>query len=509
MGALIRGRGAPALVALLAVAVRWRLVGGWSGVRALHGYDDGVYYSAAAAFVHGRMPYRDFTLVHPPGVVLALSPFAALGRLVGDADGFVAARIAVILVGAVNALLVMRLARRWGVAASVVAGVLYAVLSTAAFAERTTLLEPWGTLTLLGGVLLLVKAREQGRVTLLWLGGAVLGLGALVKIWDVVPLVVVLAWQAATRGPRVAARVAGGAVGALALVAGPFLVAAPDRMPRLVLVDQLGRPRYVQGLGWRMTHVLGLDTSAVPGPRGPLLALVLAAVVATAVAAWRLRRGRFWVVLLAVQVAVLMASPSFLQHYSAFAAAALVLVVAAGVSTVRVEVRARVAVATCAVLAVAVGAFASQPPTRTFPLAQVRAALPAEGCIQADSPGALALAGVLSRDLDEGCALPVDLSGQSFDVGDRTVAGRPVERWENVAFQKKATSYFASGVATIIARGGPGDGFSGSTISAIMENRRLAVDTHGVEVFVDPSAPASPALRADSADHADGATTHP
>jgi len=509
VGAFIRGRGAPVLVALLAVAVRWRLVGGWVGVRALHGYDDGVYYSAAAAFVHGRMPYRDFTLVHPPGVVLALSPFAALGRLVGDADGFMAARIGVILVGALNAVLVMRLARRWGVAASWVGGVLYAVASTAAFAERTTLLEPWGTVTLLGGVLLLVRAREQDRTGLLWLGGAVLALGGLVKIWGVVPLAVVLAWQAWARGPRVAARVAGGALAAFALVVAPFAFAAPDRMVRLVLRDQLNRPRYVEGLGWRMAHVLGVDTSPAPGPRGVLIVLVLAAVVASAVAAWRAHRARFWIVLLAVQVAVLLASPSFLEHYAAFATASLVLVVAAGVSTVRAEVRGRVAVATCAVLTVAAGAIPYQPPTRPFPLAQVRAALPAEGCVQADSPGALALAGVLSRDLDEGCALPVDLSGQSFDVGDRTADGAPVERWENVAFQKKATSYFAAGVATIIARGGPGDGFSGSTITSIMDGRRLAVDTRGVEVFVDPSAPVSPVARASDGDADDGATPRP
>ena len=36
----------------------------------------------------GRMPYRDYVLLHPPGLVFLLTPFAALGRLVGDANGW-------------------------------------------------------------------------------------------------------------------------------------------------------------------------------------------------------------------------------------------------------------------------------------------------------------------------------------------------------------------------------------------------------------------------------------
>ena len=46
-----------------------------------YGYDAGVYYSAADALIHGRTPYRDFLLLHPPGLMLTLTPFAAIGRL--------------------------------------------------------------------------------------------------------------------------------------------------------------------------------------------------------------------------------------------------------------------------------------------------------------------------------------------------------------------------------------------------------------------------------------------
>ncbi len=34
------------------------------------GYDDGVYLGAAIRFVNGVLPYRDFALLHPPGIVL-------------------------------------------------------------------------------------------------------------------------------------------------------------------------------------------------------------------------------------------------------------------------------------------------------------------------------------------------------------------------------------------------------------------------------------------------------
>ena len=62
--------------------------------KGIDGYDDGVYYSAADAVVAGEAPYRDFVLLHPPGLIYLLTPFAALGPLVGDANGWATARVA-------------------------------------------------------------------------------------------------------------------------------------------------------------------------------------------------------------------------------------------------------------------------------------------------------------------------------------------------------------------------------------------------------------------------------
>ena len=176
----------------LALLVRWNRLGGRTGLYGYQGYDDGVYFTSAVAFVHDHLPYRDFLLLHPPGIMLALTPFALLTRWISDSDALAAARLGFLCLGAVNTVLVTRVARRWGAAAMVVAGLAYAVSSAAAYAERLTLLEPLGTLTLLASVLLLLRARGTGA-SWWWLaaGGAVLGLGPVVKIWNVVPAVIV------------------------------------------------------------------------------------------------------------------------------------------------------------------------------------------------------------------------------------------------------------------------------------------------------------------------------
>ncbi len=50
-------------------------------------YDDGVYLGAALRLVHGVLPYRDFVLVQPPGLILIMTPVAALAKWTGTDGG--------------------------------------------------------------------------------------------------------------------------------------------------------------------------------------------------------------------------------------------------------------------------------------------------------------------------------------------------------------------------------------------------------------------------------------
>ena len=182
-----------ALVARLAPVLRG---GGLTGVLA---YDDGVYYSASDSLLSGRVPYRDYLLLHPPGITLVLAPFAALGRLAGDSEGMAVGRLGFMLVGTLSAVLVWRIASRVSPRAGLMAGLFYALWQPAAYAERTTLLEPLVNLGLLGALALLSPGAGRRRIVA---AGVVLGLAVAVKAWAVLPFVVVALWLLRREGRR-------------------------------------------------------------------------------------------------------------------------------------------------------------------------------------------------------------------------------------------------------------------------------------------------------------------
>ena len=61
-------------VRVLALASRLLPVVRGGGLSSVLGYDDAVHHAAAVGLAHGRLPYRDFLLLHPPGVLVALAP---------------------------------------------------------------------------------------------------------------------------------------------------------------------------------------------------------------------------------------------------------------------------------------------------------------------------------------------------------------------------------------------------------------------------------------------------
>ncbi len=226
---------APTLtIAAVALAARLTPVLRGGGLRGVLAYDDGVYYSASDALLSGRLPYRDYLLLHPPGITLVLAPFAALGRLTSDPVGFAAARLAFMGLGAVSAVLVWWVARRVTPRAGLAAGLFYAVWQPACAAERTTLLEPLVNLGLLASLALLAPGASRRRVAA---AGVVLGLAVAVKAWAVVPFVVLTLWLLRRRGRGTALTYAGSGAIAAAVVCLPFLLAAgrsdaPDGGPR-------------------------------------------------------------------------------------------------------------------------------------------------------------------------------------------------------------------------------------------------------------------------------------
>ncbi|MBO3084529.1 ArnT family glycosyltransferase [Cellulomonas fengjieae] len=470
---------------LLALLVRWYLGGGLAGLRGYHGYDEGVYFTSALSLSHGLVPYRDFLFLHPPGITVALLPFAALTHWTSDPAAFMTARVAFMLVGAANAVLVARIALRWGTRAAVVAGGLYGLSYAAANVEYSTMLEPLGSLGLLAAVASLLRSAEQSSRAWELAGGALLGLSLVVKIWDVVPAVVVIGWLWLTRGRAGAARVGLAATAAAGLVLLPFALLATPRMVRYVVLDQLGRPPGQATVATRLGGISGVDVTAPPPQMvgwSTLLVGGLVVVAFCAARAWHHGRGRLWVVLLAAQLGVLVLSPSYFLHYAAFSAPAAALVVAAGASTLRLVPALATSAAAAAALCLATAMMITRPPA-PFPAGRIDAHLPQTGCIRSDSPAALVLLDQASRNLDAGCRLPVDLSGQTYDVGARDASGRPVPRVRNTAWQRAALRYLTSGSATVLVRP-VGNGFD-TTTRAELDRMRILERVGGVRVLSD------------------------
>ena len=157
------------------------------------------------------------------------------------------------MLGAVNAVLVIRVAQRLGLPrrASLVAGTVYALWFGALIAEFDARLEPLGCFLLLCGLLALLTARDRARdastleraLIFALVAGVAFGATISVKIWWTVPVVVLLCWELFVgRAVRRVAVMVAGIVGAVVVIDGPFLLAARSKMWTMVVLDQLGRP---------------------------------------------------------------------------------------------------------------------------------------------------------------------------------------------------------------------------------------------------------------------------
>jgi alpha-1,2-mannosyltransferase len=459
-------------VAVAAFALRLVPVLRGGGLWGLLGYDGGVYYTAAAGLAHGLLPYRDFLLLHPPGIALALLPFALLGRLIGDADAMALARLAWMGLGAVSAALVVMVLRRFGPVAALAGGLFYAVYVPAIFVERTTALEALTGVCTAGAVLLLVRAFDRpataGRLAVL--AGALLGFSSATKIWGVAVLVAVLVWCAVSLGRRRAVQLAAGAAAALVLVCLPFFLAAPVTMWRMVVGAQLGRLRVPVPVRTKLVDAAGLTEVHVRHQSALLVAVGLAAVLVVAVAL-RSREGRLASVLLAVGLGLLVASPAWSPDYASLLAVPLALLLGTAVGVLLGRSRPWVSVcAGAVVVGVLAGYTALSAPTTTFgpgfpgrSLGRLLAGTP--GCVTTDDPTALVEADLLRRNLARGCPLMADLGGYSYYL--QPGASLQVGRARNEQWQRFTLDYLGSGEATVVVRFRDTVGLSGPTRATI------------------------------------------
>lgn len=465
----------------IAVAARLAIVEAGGGLLGMGNYDDGVYFSASVALLHGRLPYRDFLFLQPPGILVVLAPFAALASWLGDAHAFVAARLGFLLLGALNAGLVTLVLRRFGTLAALAGGLFYALSLASAHTERSTLLEPVGSFGTLVALAVLLRPGVDGSTppsrreqVLLVVAGLALGLGVMTKVFfAVAALVVVVA-----AGRRAVALLVGCVV--VGLGVGSLALAAPAAAWRQVVLDQLGRPRLTRSPVDRLTSIL--QVARVPDvPPAVVLAVALLAVLGCCLLAVRVRGGRLPVALLLASFPVLLGAPSYYRHYAALTATPLSLVVGIGLGTGTAAVLRRLVPAArrslvSAVVLVAlalvslsgwwhagVGSFVSPPLPKQL-LASVRSV---PGCVTSDDPSALLFAGTLSRTLDQGCPFWPDTTGWLYDADAPPASDPRLPPGRNASWQRHAYAYLTSGEAAVLVR--RRDGLSAETRARIGE----------------------------------------
>ncbi len=436
------------------------------GLFGLDTYDDSVHYASALALAHGVLPYRDFLLLHPPGVVVALWPFAFFGAATNDSWGFAAARFGWILMGSTTAALIVVVLRGAGLLGALVGGVAYATYLPAVRSERTTMLEGLTSALLVMALLLLGAPRICSRYRwLCYVGvGMLLGFSAGVKIWGIVIAVVVLGWVLLARGLEHALRVGLGAIMGAAAVCLPFYLAAPSAMLRMVVIDQLARPDSTTDLATRLAIIVGMPATARPDPG---LAIAGTVLIALLILISITGPARLAPLLVVVMGTVVLISPSFFPHYPAAFAVPLMVTVGSVIPIMRIWVSrlGRWAPKAFAALTMVALITLSMPVSQLhygsrIPIARLSAALADEaGCVTADDPGALVELDVFSRNIARHCPIVVDLSGYQLDLN----RGFNGPQTGNVAFQHFAVGYLASGQVSATWRLWTGWGYSAQT----------------------------------------------
>jgi alpha-1,2-mannosyltransferase len=165
-------------------------------------YDDGVYLGGAIRLTQGILPYRDYALVQPPGILLLMAPAAVVARLSTTAAALGTVRVLSVCASTACVPLAGNLMRYRGMVGTLVTCGFLAVYPDDVWTAHTLLLEPWMNLCCLIGVnAAFSRGRLAGSWRLAWAGVA-LGFAVSVKYWAAVPAAVLLATCLIPRGKK-------------------------------------------------------------------------------------------------------------------------------------------------------------------------------------------------------------------------------------------------------------------------------------------------------------------
>lgn len=480
------------LAALFAVTVGARLAASWQGGGfATNGiYDDGVYYTSAVRFVHGSWPYRDFLLLHPPGMTLVLAPFAWVGGLLGDATGYALARLAMMVVAGLTTVLIASVAGRWGRASGWVAGLTYALFASSIYAGSTLFMEGVSSLVAMTALVLLTGgASSRPSWQRVVAAGLLLGLLPVLKVWNAPIAAVILL----TAGRSRLLLAAGSALVSFAGLTLPFLLRDPQAMWRMVVSDQLGRPRFQLNPIAKVANFLGYASGGttdlhVEGLPLAATSVFVALVAVIAILAVRAKVNLVYVVLLGVSLALVMTSALALRNYGELIAPWLAVLAGVAASFIagphrnqslpgRVLVSAVLVLTWLAILAVG----AARPVGKALPVAWLNQHLDGVGCVVTDDPVVLIATNRLSPQLEAGCPeIWVDVSGRTYDYAAHGNSGRT----DNPVWQQVIYDYLTSADASVSCR--RNTGISEQTLARLEPARIGRKSGCDLYVFTEP-----------------------
>jgi hypothetical protein len=315
----------------------------------LSSYDSGVYLAATIHLVSGVLPYKDFTFVQPPGLLLLMSPVGVFSRVFGTHDGFIVARVVSSVVTALNAGLLAWLVRQRGRVAMVLTGGGLAFLPVSFFVSSSLTLEPYCVLFVLAGALVVLDRDTIGEtvsVRRFAVGGLLLGFAMLVKLWAIFPLAALALCVVPKYRRRVGVLVAT-ATGCFFVLAMPFFLASPHNFISEVFGEQLFRQAApIQGasIGYRLSVMTGFGpTTIAPSITVAEIAFALLVVVVAASFVVRVPRGSldgFFILAALLVGGALLYSAEFFPYYGYFLAPFLLAVTGLSVARLIAPLRA-------------------------------------------------------------------------------------------------------------------------------------------------------------------------